>query len=131
MPPAWAATPVDARAAIMERLADLIEERRLEALALLAHEAFKTVPDALAEVREAADFCRYYARQARALMMPVALPGPTGEANVLRMAPRGVWAAIAPWNFPLAIFLGQVAAQVELIPEAVVVVIEDGQHSTA
>ena len=108
--PAWAATPVDARAAIMERLADLIEERRLEALALLAHEAFKTVPDALAEVREAADFCRYYARQARALMMPVALPGPTGEANVLRMAPRGVWAAIAPWNFPLAIFLGQVAA---------------------
>ena len=108
--PAWAATTVDARAAIMERLADLIEERRLEAMALLAHEAFKTVPDALAEVREAADFCRYYARQARGLMAPLALPGPTGEANVLRMAPRGVWAAIAPWNFPLAIFLGQVAA---------------------
>ena len=108
--PAWAATPVDARAAIIERLADLIEERRLEAMALLAHEAFKTVPDALAEVREAADFCRYYARQARTLMAPLPLPGPTGEANVLRMAPRGVWAAIAPWNFPLAIFLGQVAA---------------------
>ena len=108
--PVWAATPVEARAAIIERLADLIEERRLEAMALLAHEAFKTVPDALAEVREAADFCRYYARQARTLMVPMALPGPTGEANVLRMAPRGVWAAIAPWNFPLAIFLGQVAA---------------------
>ncbi|WP_295637582.1 L-glutamate gamma-semialdehyde dehydrogenase [Novosphingobium sp.] len=108
--PAWAATPVDARAAVLERLADLIEERRLEAMALLAHEAFKTVPDALAEVREAADFCRYYARQARALMAPLPLPGPTGEANVLRMAPRGVWAAIAPWNFPLAIFLGQVTA---------------------
>ncbi len=108
--PAWAATSVEARAAVLERLADLIEERRLEAMALLAHEAFKTVPDALAEVREAADFCRYYARQARGLMAPMALPGPTGEANVLRMAPRGVWAAIAPWNFPLAIFLGQVAA---------------------
>ena len=108
--PAWAATPVDVRAAVLERLADLIEERRLEAMALLAHEAFKTVPDALAEVREAADFCRYYARKARALMAPLPLPGPTGEANVLRMAPRGVWAAIAPWNFPLAIFLGQVAA---------------------
>jgi RHH-type proline utilization regulon transcriptional repressor/proline dehydrogenase/delta 1-pyrroline-5-carboxylate dehydrogenase len=108
--PAWAATPVGTRALILERLADLIEERRLEAMALLAHEAFKTVPDALAEVREAADFCRYYARQARGLMAPQALPGPTGEANVLRMAPRGVWAAIAPWNFPLAIFLGQIAA---------------------
>ncbi|OYW16688.1 MAG: delta-1-pyrroline-5-carboxylate dehydrogenase [Novosphingobium sp. 12-64-8] len=108
--PAWAATPVGERAAVIERLADLLEERREEAFALLVHEAKKTLPDALAEVREAADFCRYYARAARELMQPQALPGPTGEANVLRMVPRGVWAAIAPWNFPLAIFLGQVVA---------------------
>jgi RHH-type transcriptional regulator, proline utilization regulon repressor / proline dehydrogenase / delta 1-pyrroline-5-carboxylate dehydrogenase len=61
-------------------------------------------------VREAVDFCRYYAQQARQMMAPVELPGPTGERNVLRMEGRGVWACIAPWNFPLAIFLGQVAA---------------------
>ncbi len=108
--PAWAAVPVERRAEMLERLADLIEERREEAFALLVHEARKTLPDALAEVREAADFCRYYARQARDLMQPLELPGPTGETNVLRLAPRGVWAAVAPWNFPLAIFLGQVVA---------------------
>lgn len=106
----WAAVPVTQRAAILERLADSIEARRDEALALLVHEARKTLPDALAEVREAADFCRYYAREARQIMAPQPMPGPTGEANVLRPVPRGVWAAIAPWNFPLAIFLGQVAA---------------------
>ncbi|WP_245647658.1 L-glutamate gamma-semialdehyde dehydrogenase [Novosphingobium lentum] len=108
--PAWAATPVEHRAAIIERLADLLEARRDEAFSLLVHEAKKTLPDALAELREAADFCRYYARQARDLMQPQLLPGPTGEVNVLHMVPRGTWAAIAPWNFPLAIFLGQVVA---------------------
>ncbi|MCW1383942.1 L-glutamate gamma-semialdehyde dehydrogenase [Novosphingobium sp. KCTC 2891] len=107
---AWAAIPVERRAEVLERLADLIEQRRDEAFALLVQEARKTLPDALAEVREAADFCRYYARQACDLMQPAPLPGPTGESNVLRLHPRGVWAAIAPWNFPLAIFLGQVAA---------------------
>ncbi|MEO7178244.1 MAG: L-glutamate gamma-semialdehyde dehydrogenase, partial [Allosphingosinicella sp.] len=66
--------------------------------------------DALAEVREAVDFCRYYAAQARKGLQPVELPGPTGERNVLRMGGRGVWVCIAPWNFPLAIFLGQVSA---------------------
>ena len=106
----WASVPVETRAAMLERLANLLEERREEAFALLVHEARKTLPDSLAEVREAADFCRYYARQARELMQPLPLPGPTGETNVLRLLPRGVWAAIAPWNFPLAIFLGQVAA---------------------
>lgn len=108
--PAWASVSVDARADVLDRLADLLEARREAAFALLVHEARKTLPDALAEVREAADFCRYYARQARDLMQPVPLPGPTGETNVLRMLPRGVWAAVAPWNFPLAIFLGQVVA---------------------
>jgi RHH-type proline utilization regulon transcriptional repressor/proline dehydrogenase/delta 1-pyrroline-5-carboxylate dehydrogenase len=73
-------------------------------------EARKTIPDALSEVREAIDFCRYYAARARTDLMPVELPGPTGERNVLRHEGRGVWVAIAPWNFPLAIFLGQVAA---------------------
>ena len=73
-------------------------------------EAFKSIPDAIGEVREAADFCRYYALQARAGLQPIELPGPTGERNVLRMEGRGVWATIAPWNFPLAIFLGQCAA---------------------
>ena len=77
---------------------------------IAVQEAKKTLPDALAEVREATDFCRYYAAQARAHLQPKELPGPTGERNVLRMAGRGAWVCIAPWNFPLAIFLGQVSA---------------------
>ncbi|RSV44340.1 bifunctional proline dehydrogenase/L-glutamate gamma-semialdehyde dehydrogenase PutA [Sphingomonas sp. ABOLE] len=108
--PGWAATPLATRAAILERLADLLEENRIELMALAVKEAFKTIPDALGEVREAADFCRYYALQARTGLAPITLPGPTGERNELRMEGRGVWATIAPWNFPLAIFLGQTAA---------------------
>ncbi|MHA6719828.1 L-glutamate gamma-semialdehyde dehydrogenase [Sphingomonas sp. RS6] len=108
--PAWSATPLATRAAVLERLADLLEENRIELMALAVKEAFKTIPDALGEVREAADFCRYYALQARTGLAPIALPGPTGERNELRMEGRGVWATIAPWNFPLAIFLGQTAA---------------------
>ncbi|MES2445013.1 MAG: bifunctional proline dehydrogenase/L-glutamate gamma-semialdehyde dehydrogenase PutA [Pseudomonadota bacterium] len=106
----WSTRPLDERAAILERLADLLEEDRIELMALAVKEAFKTIPDALGEVREAADFCRYYAVRARADLAPLVLPGPTGERNELRMAGRGVWATIAPWNFPLAIFLGQTAA---------------------
>ncbi|KPF68342.1 integrase [alpha proteobacterium AAP81b] len=108
--PAWSATPIAARAAILDRLADLIEADRDALMALLVHEARKTIGDALGEVREAADFCRYYAAEARARFAPITLPGPTGERNELRLEGRGVFAAIAPWNFPLAIFLGQVAA---------------------
>lgn len=108
--PAWSATPVEERAACLERLADLLEEHRAPLMAIAVQEAKKTIPDALAEVREAVDFCRYYAARARHDMQPVELPGPTGERNVLRYEGRGVWAAIAPWNFPLAIFLGQVVA---------------------
>ncbi|MEQ1550634.1 L-glutamate gamma-semialdehyde dehydrogenase [Sphingorhabdus sp.] len=108
--PAWSATPVEERAACLDRLADLLEEHRAALMAIAVQEAKKTIPDALAEVREAVDFCRYYAARAREDMRPVELPGPTGERNVLRYEGRGVWAAIAPWNFPLAIFLGQVAA---------------------
>ena len=106
----WSATPLEIRCAALERLADLLEENRLELMSILVDEAKKTIPDALGEVREAVDFCRYYAAQARSGLLPVELPGPTGERNVLRMEGRGVWACIAPWNFPLAIFLGQVAA---------------------
>ena len=108
--PAWSRTPVAARAAALDRLADLLEQHRTELMALCVHEARKTIPDALAEVREAVDFCRYYAAEARAKFVTTSLPGPTGERNELRMEGRGVFAAIAPWNFPLAIFIGQVAA---------------------
>ena len=78
--------------------------------ALLVKEAFKTWGDCVAEVREAVDFLRYYANEAERIMQPVALPGPTGESNELRLTPRGPWVCISPWNFPLAIFTGQVAA---------------------
>ncbi|WP_267396787.1 MULTISPECIES: L-glutamate gamma-semialdehyde dehydrogenase [unclassified Sphingomonas] len=108
--PAWSSTPVAQRAACLERLADLLEEHRDELMAICVQEAFKTIPDAIGEVREAADFCRYYAGEARARLQPVELPGPTGERNTLHIEGRGVWATIAPWNFPLAIFLGQTAA---------------------
>ena len=108
--PAWAQTPVDTRAAIIDRLGDSLEEHREELMAIAVHEAKKTIGDALAEVREAVDFCRYYAIRAREDFAPVLLPGPTGERNELRLEGRGVFACIAPWNFPLAIFIGQVAA---------------------
>jgi RHH-type proline utilization regulon transcriptional repressor/proline dehydrogenase/delta 1-pyrroline-5-carboxylate dehydrogenase len=106
----WSAKSVEERAAILERLADLLERDRDMLMRIAVQEAKKTIPDALAEVREAVDFCRYYAAQARKHLQPVELPGPTGERNVLRMEGRGVWVCIAPWNFPLAIFLGQVSA---------------------
>ncbi|MDB5500882.1 MAG: bifunctional proline dehydrogenase/L-glutamate gamma-semialdehyde dehydrogenase, partial [Tardiphaga sp.] len=107
----WSGTPADSRAAILERAADLLELRRADFIALLQKEGGKTLDDALSEVREAIDFCRYYAAQGRTLFGDgEALPGPTGESNVLRLRGRGVFVAISPWNFPLAIFLGQVAA---------------------
>jgi len=108
--PAWTARAVDERAAMLERLADLLESHRDEMMALAVQEAFKTIPDALGEVREAVDFCRYYAARARADLQSVELPGPTGERNMMHLDGRGVWATIAPWNFPLAIFLGQTVA---------------------
>ncbi|HEY0412951.1 MAG TPA: bifunctional proline dehydrogenase/L-glutamate gamma-semialdehyde dehydrogenase PutA [Allosphingosinicella sp.] len=108
--PAWDARPVEARAACLDRLADLLEQERDALMRLCVQEAKKTIPDALAEVREAVDFCRYYANEARRGLQPVELPGPTGERNILRMAGRGAWVCIAPWNFPLAILLGQVTA---------------------
>jgi RHH-type transcriptional regulator, proline utilization regulon repressor / proline dehydrogenase / delta 1-pyrroline-5-carboxylate dehydrogenase len=109
--PRWNATPVDKRAQLLERAADLLETRHAEFLHLLIREAGKTLPDAVAEVREAVDFLRYYAHQARLLMAaPETLPGPTGEHNELQLHGKGVFVCISPWNFPLAIFTGQVAA---------------------
>jgi RHH-type proline utilization regulon transcriptional repressor/proline dehydrogenase/delta 1-pyrroline-5-carboxylate dehydrogenase len=109
--PAWNAAGGVARADCLERAADLLEARRLDFMSLLVREAGKTLPDALAEVREAADFCRYYALQARAsFAQPLRLVGPTGESNELSLHGRGVFACISPWNFPLAIFAGQVTA---------------------
>jgi RHH-type transcriptional regulator, proline utilization regulon repressor / proline dehydrogenase / delta 1-pyrroline-5-carboxylate dehydrogenase len=106
----WSRRSVEERSACLERLADLLEQERDMLMRIAVQEAKKTIPDALAEVREAVDFCRYYAAQARRHLQPVELPGPTGERNVLRMEGRGAWVCIAPWNFPLAIFLGQVSA---------------------
>src|SRR4051812_32860094 len=106
----WSKRGVDERASCLERLAGLLERDRDMLMRIAVQEAKKTIPDALAEVREAVDFCRYYAAQARAHLQPIELPGPTGERNVLRMEGRGAWVCIAPWNFPLAIFHGQVSA---------------------
>ncbi len=108
--PKWTALDVDDRARMLEKLGDLLEKHRDELMALCIQEACKSIPDALAEVREAVDFCRYYAARARADLQSVELPGPTGERNMMHLDGRGVWATIAPWNFPLAIFLGQTVA---------------------
>jgi RHH-type proline utilization regulon transcriptional repressor/proline dehydrogenase/delta 1-pyrroline-5-carboxylate dehydrogenase len=102
--------PVDRRAAVLERAGDLLEARRGWLLALMAREGGKTLDDGIAEVREAVDFCRYYAVEARRALTGDPMPGPTGERNVLRYRGRGVFVCISPWNFPLSIFLGQVSA---------------------
>jgi RHH-type proline utilization regulon transcriptional repressor/proline dehydrogenase/delta 1-pyrroline-5-carboxylate dehydrogenase len=108
---AWSETPAAERAAALERAADLLEARRGGLIHLLQVEGGKTLDDALSEVREAIDFARYYAAQGRRLFgAGETMPGPTGESNVLRLRGRGVFVAISPWNFPLAIFFGQVAA---------------------
>jgi RHH-type proline utilization regulon transcriptional repressor/proline dehydrogenase/delta 1-pyrroline-5-carboxylate dehydrogenase len=107
----WSTTPAETRAAALEKAADLLERRAAHFIALLQSEGGKTLDDALSELREATDFCRYYAAQGRKLFAKgEAMPGPTGESNALLLRGRGVFIAISPWNFPLAIFLGQVTA---------------------
>ncbi|MDR7191904.1 RHH-type proline utilization regulon transcriptional repressor/proline dehydrogenase/delta 1-pyrroline-5-carboxylate dehydrogenase [Luteimonas terrae] len=106
----WNAMPAASRAAILEHAADLLEARTPEYIAMCTREAGKTIPDGVAEVREAVDFLRYYAGEARRLFIVEALPGPTGESNSLQLSGRGVFVCISPWNFPLAIFAGQIAA---------------------
>ncbi len=109
--PAWEAVPAQERARVLERAAELLEADRAALAALCVLEGGRTVPDAVAEVREAADACRYYAHLARReLAEPLELPGPTGERNRLWRRGRGVFLCISPWNFPVAIFTAQVAA---------------------
>ncbi len=106
----WDALGVERRAAMLGRFADLLETRVPEFMHRCVAEAGKTWPDALGEVREAIDLARYYAARARESFAERVLPGPTGERNTWTLAGRGVFAAISPWNFPLAIFTGQIAA---------------------
>ncbi|HEY8963757.1 MAG TPA: bifunctional proline dehydrogenase/L-glutamate gamma-semialdehyde dehydrogenase PutA [Alphaproteobacteria bacterium] len=107
----WRVVHPDRRGQILERFAYALEANSKEFVALCAQEAGKNIPDAIAEIREAVDFCRYYAVQARKLFATaVPLPGPTGEQNSIRLEPRGTFVCISPWNFPLAIFVGQVTA---------------------
>ncbi|GAA4642790.1 bifunctional proline dehydrogenase/L-glutamate gamma-semialdehyde dehydrogenase PutA [Pontixanthobacter gangjinensis] len=109
--PGWNALGGENRALLLEAAADLFEEHSDEFLSLCQREAGKTLPDAVLELREAVDFLRYYAGEARGLFSePFMLPGPTGEENRLSLAGRGVFATISPWNFPLAIFIGPAAA---------------------
>jgi RHH-type proline utilization regulon transcriptional repressor/proline dehydrogenase/delta 1-pyrroline-5-carboxylate dehydrogenase len=107
----WSETEAGQRAAVLDRAASLLEARRGRMLYLLAEEGGKTLDDGLAELREAVDFLRYYAAQARALFTEAeTLPGPTGELNRIRRRGRGAFVCISPWNFPLAIFVGQISA---------------------
>lgn len=109
--PRWEATPVSERADILRRFADLMEANMAELMALCSREGGKLLTDGVDEIREAVDFCRYYAVRAEELFAePTRLPGPTGESNELMMGGKGVFAAISPWNFPVAIFCGQMVA---------------------
>ena len=119
---AWSHTDVAQRAAVLRSAADAMLAQTPNLCAILVKEAFKTWGDAVSEVREAVDFLRYYADEAERIMQPISMPqvhgvtatpftyGVTGETNTLRLTARGVWVCISPWNFPLAIFAGQVAA---------------------
>ena len=109
--PLWDQRGAHHRAECLERAAELLEAQIPELMGVIVSEAGRTLEDALSEVREAIDFCRYYAQQAREkLSNPIKLPGPTGELNALSLHGRGVFVCISPWNFPLAIFIGQVSA---------------------
>lgn len=121
--PAWNRRGALERSRILQAAADQLQAQTPTACALLVKEAFKTWGDAVAEVREAVDFLRYYALEAERIMQPLSMPqmhgpgfssslafGMTGETNTLSLTGRGVWVCISPWNFPLAIFMGQVAA---------------------
>ena len=121
--PAWNRRGALERSRILQAAADQLQAQTPAACALLVKEAFKTWGDAVAEVREAVDFLRYYALEAERIMQPLSMPhmhgtafssklafGMTGETNTLSLTGRGVWVCISPWNFPLAIFMGQVAA---------------------
>lgn len=106
----WGETPVEERAVILERAAELFQRDMPELMTMMVREGGKCILDCMSEVRETIDYCRYYAWRARQDLAPVPLPGPTGEYNELSLHPRGIIACISPWNFPLAIFSGQILA---------------------
>jgi RHH-type transcriptional regulator, proline utilization regulon repressor / proline dehydrogenase / delta 1-pyrroline-5-carboxylate dehydrogenase len=107
----WNASGADMRAACLEKAANLYAANAPKLIALLVREAGKTLESAWSELREAIDFLRFYAMQARTRLVGTkTLPGPTGELNELSLHGRGVFVCISPWNFPLAIFTGQIAA---------------------
>lgn len=106
----WSAKPSKERALVIDRFGDLLEKHCYELMTMCIREAGKTIPDALAEIREAVDFCRYYANRGRHDFSDQKMPGPTGEENVMRLVGRGAFLCVSPWNFPLAIFTGQVVA---------------------
>ena len=107
----WDRVPASERAMRLRQAADMMESRMGELMALCTREAGRSIPDGVAEVREAVDFLRYYAKQAiERFDQPMPMPGPTGERNELSLHGRGTFVCISPWNFPLAIFTGQVAA---------------------
>ena len=107
----WRLLSVTTRANYLRQAADLLEQHRLELVSLCIREGGRTMKDALAEVREAVDYCRYYAQSVlESLGEPLQLPGPTGEENLLYHYGRGVFVCISPWNFPIAIFIGQATA---------------------
>jgi RHH-type proline utilization regulon transcriptional repressor/proline dehydrogenase/delta 1-pyrroline-5-carboxylate dehydrogenase len=108
--PAWNAVGGPKRADLLSAMADALEQDSDRLMAILAREGGKTLDDCIAEVREAADFCRYYAAEAETKFAGLeTLPGPAGETNGLELMGRGVFVCISPWNFPLAIFTGQIA----------------------
>ena len=106
----WSKTKVEVRAEILEKISHYIEDNKFELYSLLIKEGGKSIHDAINETIEAIDFCRYYASQAKLILRDKTLPGPTGEKNILSMHARGVFVCISPWNFPLAIFVGQIVA---------------------
>jgi RHH-type proline utilization regulon transcriptional repressor/proline dehydrogenase/delta 1-pyrroline-5-carboxylate dehydrogenase len=106
----WNETKIERRATILYEIADSVEANKQELIALLINEAGKTVQDAIDEIRETVDFCRYYALRGESDLAPITLQGPTGELNQLTNEGKGVFVCISPWNFPLAIFAGQIVA---------------------
>ena len=106
----WNGRGVQQRVDLILKAAELLEQHRDELICLTAREAGKTLNSGIAEVREAVDFCRYYSQNALQLLAPQDLPGPTGESNCLRLSGRGPIVCISPWNFPIAIFTGQIVA---------------------
>ncbi len=106
----WSTSDIKVRTDCLFNLADLIEKNSGTLATLCVREAGRCINDALSEIREAIDFCRYYAVNASELFEPQSLPGPTGETNIFKIQARGIFACISPWNFPIAIFTGQITA---------------------